>query len=36
MDEEYWHKPECFDPERFLDSEGKILSPDHPVRAQYV
>ena len=36
MDDQYWNEPKCFNPERFLDSDGKILPPDHPTRTQYV
>lgn len=35
-DEEVWGDPWVFRPERFLDSEGKLLPIDHPTRQAYV
>ncbi len=31
-DPEFWEDPDQFRPERFLDSDGNILPPDHPRR----
>ena len=31
-DPEFWEEPDKFLPERFLDSDGNLLSPDHPRR----
>ncbi len=31
-DETFWHDPDVFRPERFLDEDGQLLPPDHPNR----
>ena len=34
-DEKYWPEPYKFNPERFLTSDGKLVSPDHPNQRRY-
>ncbi|XP_050406096.1 cytochrome P450 2C42 [Patella vulgata] len=32
--DKYWHKPDVFSPERFLDDDGKLLPSEHILRSQ--
>ena len=34
-DPDYWKDPWTFKPERFLDEEGHLVTPDHPNRRRY-
>ena len=35
-DESFWDEPWIFDPNRFIDEEGKLLSVDHPKRKRVI
>ncbi|XP_046356982.1 cytochrome P450 2U1-like isoform X1 [Haliotis rufescens] len=35
-DEKVWDSPWVFRPERFLDDQGHLLPPDHPVRQRFL
>lgn len=35
-DPKFWDKPWCFNPERFLDDDGKLLPPEHEIRRHLV
>ncbi|XP_048247558.1 cytochrome P450 1A2-like [Haliotis rufescens] len=34
--ESLWHDPWVFRPERFLDDQGQLLAPEHPIRKQFL
>ena len=35
-DPKFWKEPWCFNPERFLDDDGKLLPPEHETRRHLV